>query len=253
MRRSSLAALAAVGLLTGCRLDTSVRVEMNTDGTGTVTVTAVADAELMERIPNPDEQLRFGDAEAAGWTVEGPTEGDDGGATIVLSHPFSGADDATALLNSVGGPLGEVSLTRVVEGEDAQAMATNAFAGTAVLADGFRGFADQALVDAVGGTPFAKELGGQTPADSMTVELEVSLPGDIGDTNGERDGRTARWQLPLDGTEQALELKTRQEPGAGGGWARPLATAALLALLAWLTVSIGFIGYRVATRSRRSV
>ncbi len=252
MRRSLLAALAVV-LLTGCRLDTSVRVEMNADGTGTVTVTAVADAELMERISKPDEQLRFGDAQAAGWAVEGPTEGDDGGATIVLSHPFSGADDATTLLNSLGGPLGEVSITRVVEGEGADATATNTLAGTAVLADGFRGFADQGLVDAVGGTPFADDLEGTTPADTMTVELELSLPGDIDETNGERDGRTARWQLPLDGTEQALELTTRQEPGTGGGWAGPVATAALLALLAWLAISVGFIAYRVTTRSGRSV
>jgi len=256
MPRSFLAALAALAVvvaLTGCRLDTSVRVEMNTDGTGTVTVTAVADAELMERIPNPDEQLRFGDAQAAGWTVDGPTESDDGGATIVLSHTFSGADDATALLNSLGGPFGDVSITRVVEGEDADAAATNTLAGTAVLANGFRGFADQALVDAVGGTPFADDLEGRTPADTMTIELELLLPGDVDDTNGERDGRAATWQLPLDGTDQALELTTRQEPDAVGGWAGPVATAALLALLAWLAVCVGFIVYFVTTRSRRSV
>lgn len=254
MRRSLLVALMAVIVLTGCRLDTSVRVEMNSDGTGTVTVTAVADAELMERVPNPDEQLRFGDAESAGWTVEGPTQSAGGGATIVLTHQFSGAGEATALLNSLGGPLREMSITRVVEGVDAQATATNDLAGRAVLVDGFRGFADQALVDAVGGTPFADELERRTPADTMTVELEVSLPGEVADTNGERDGRAATWQLPLDGTEQVLQLTTRQEPGSGdSGWTGTVATAALLAMLAWLVVSIGFVFYLVATRSRRSV
>ncbi len=224
---------------------------MNSDGTGMVTVTAVADSELMERIPNPDEQLRLGDATDVGWSVEGPTPQDEGGATIVLAHPFSSADDATALLNSLGGPLRDVSLTRVVDGEGSEATATNTLAGSASLAGGFRGFADQQLVEAVGGTPFADRLEGLSPADTMSVVLEVSLPGDVSDTNGEGDGRTTTWQLPLDGTELEIELATRQEPGEGGGWAGPVATAALLALLAWLAISVVFIGYTVVRRFTR--
>lgn len=248
------ALLLAVMILAGCRLDTEVLVEMDVDGTGTVTIVATADAELVERVPNLSEELRFGDAEAAGWTVDGPTATAGGGATLTLSHDFRDAREATALVQSLGGPLRDVTVRRRVTGEegDPEATAINALEGTTVLRGGFEAFADQALVDAVGGLPFADELEGKDPARTMSITLDVALPGEVTSTNGEQDGERVRWQLPLGGREQVLELSARQETDDdGGGWAGPVATVALVALIAWLALAVAVLGYRAARRSGR--
>ena len=71
--RLLLGVLVAV-VLTGCRLDVAVEVMMQPDGTGTVTVDAIADAELVAQVPDLIDDLRLDDAEANGWVIEGPTE-----------------------------------------------------------------------------------------------------------------------------------------------------------------------------------
>ena len=242
--------VATIGL-TGCRLDTQVRVEMDGDGTGTVTVTAVADAELAQRFPDVVDDLRLSDAESAGWVVDGPAATDGGGATIELTHEFTSAKQATALLRSLGGPMGNVRLVRRVTGEGSDATAANGVRGTTVVRGGFAAFADQALIDAAGGTPFARQLRGLAPSDTMSLVLDVRLPGSIEGTNGERQGDTVRWTIPLDGSRQPLELDTSQQPPPGSAWAAPVATLALVALVAWLALSLGFICYVLVRRSRR--
>ena len=59
--RGRLFALVATILLvvTGCRLDVDVHVAMERDGSGVVTVTAVADAELVARAPGLAADLRL--------------------------------------------------------------------------------------------------------------------------------------------------------------------------------------------------
>jgi hypothetical protein len=43
-----------------------------------------------------------------------------------------------------------------------------------------------------------------------------------------------------------------QEPSEGGAWARPLATVALIVLIAWVAFMTLFIGYVMIARSRRA-
>lgn len=248
-----LLALCAVLVLAGCRLDTEVHIEMESDGTGTITVTAVADEELAREIPDPDRDLRFDDATAAGWQVDGPTATDDGGLRVVLTHQFGSANEATKLLRSLGGPFGEARLRRQIDGEPGsdEASATNTLDGTLFLDGGYGAFADQALVDAVGGIPFADRLAEHDPADSMSITLEARLPGSATSTNGERDGDTVRWELPLNGSRQPLGLVTRQEADRGSAWAGPVATVALVALIAWAVLVAAFVVYVIARRAAR--
>ena len=79
MRLRLLLVVIGALVLTGCRLDVSVDVVMQPDGTGTVAVVAVADAELVGKVPDLVDDLRLDDAIANGWVVEGPTPDAGGG------------------------------------------------------------------------------------------------------------------------------------------------------------------------------
>jgi hypothetical protein len=238
--------------LTACRLDVQVDVTVGPDGTGVVTATAVADAELVAQVPDLAESLVFDDAIAAGWTVEGPSPTPEGGLTVTLTHPVASAEELANVLASIGPPFTDMRAGRTTENEQT----TNAIAGTLVLANGFESFADADLLAAVGGLPFADEFtaSGATPSSSMSVTMRAELPGELVSSTGtevERD--VFEWQAPLDGSSQEVRLETVQRSeGDTDTWAQPLATVLLLALVAWVVGSIAFVVWvLLARRARR--
>ncbi len=248
-----LAVLGAV-VLSGCRLDVTVDVAMQPDGTGTVTVDAVADAELVGQVPDLVDDLRLDDAIANGWVVEGPTTTADGGVSIRLAHPFSSAEELASVLNSIGPPLIDMQAARTPGADEADT--TNAIDGQLQLPDGFQSFADAELIEAVGGQPFGDELAasGLTPEQAMSFTFRVALPGELVSSTGtEADDGSIEWTAKLDGSAQSLLTQTVQRPaGSGNGWARPLATAALIALIAWVVASAALIVFvAFARRSKR--
>jgi hypothetical protein len=240
-------ALAAVLALAGCRVDVDVELTIGADGTGELDVTATADAEVVQQAPGLAEDLRFDDAEAAGWTVAGPDPTDDGGLTVTLRHPVTSPEEATNLLASLGPPLVDPRLTRAVEGDEV----AWTLDGRLTLPNGFDSFADAELLAAVGGTPFADQLAGADPVESMSVVLRADLPGAVEDTTGERADGRLQWDAPLDGTSVDLATRTVQRPASGGGWARPVAVVALVLLVGWLIAAGLFIAYVVRARQRR--
>jgi hypothetical protein len=240
-------------VLASCRLDVDVDVVVQPDGTGTVTVTAVADDELVAQVPGLADALVFDDAEAAGWSVDGPTPTDDGGLRVVLTHPVASAQEMANVLNSIGPPLVDVRAGRTTV-ED---QTTNAIEGTFVLADGYQSFADADLLAAVGGLPFQEQFAatGIPPADAMSMTLHVSLPGDLVSTTGTESADapdTIEWSAPLDGTSQAFSIETVQRPAEGGSWAGPLSTVAFVALIVWVVLSVAFIAFVVGARRKRA-
>jgi hypothetical protein len=251
IRRALLLVVGAL-VLTACRLDVRVDVVIGPDGQGTVTATAVADAELVAQVPGLADSLAFDDAVAAGWTVEGPTGTADGGLEVRLTHTVASPEELANVLASLGPPFTDMAAARTTV-ED---QTTNAIRGTLVLANGFESFADADLVAAAGGLPFADELAaaGATPAESMSVTLRASLPGDLVTTTGEEvDPGVYEWVAPLDGSSAELRHETVQRPAAQEeSWARPLATVALLALIAWVAASVVFIVWVVVQRRRRA-
>jgi hypothetical protein len=250
--RRVVLAVACVLALAACRLDVRVDVTIGPDGTGSVTATAVADADLVARVPDLAGSLVFDDAVAAGWTVDGPSPTADGGLTVTLIHPVASAEELANVLASVGPPFTDMRAGRTTQDEQT----TNAIAGTLVLANGFESFADADLLAAVGGLPFADEFTatGATPPSSMSVTMRAELPGELVSSTGtevERD--VFEWQAPLDGSSQELRLETVQRSeGDTDAWARPLATVLLLALIAWVVGSVAFVVWvLLARRARR--
>jgi hypothetical protein len=246
-----LLGVVAVALLAACHVDATVDVVIGPDGTGTVTVTAIADAELVQQAPGLAGDLRFDDAKAAGWTVDGPTATAAGGLQVVLTHPVSSAAEATNLLDSLGPPFVGMKLERIVT--DGGNGATTTLSGQLTLTGGFDAFADSDLLAAVGGSPYAAQLGasGATPATALTVTLRAALPGTVQDTNGTDDHGTRVWTAPLDGTSAPVQLVTRQSPG-GGGFSSVLAAILLVLLIAWLVAATAFIVSVVRARARRA-
>jgi hypothetical protein len=241
-------------VLTACRLDVVVHVEMEPDGTGEVRVEATADAELVERVPDLVDDLRLDDAIENGWQVDGPTAIDGGGFQIVLTHPFSSAAELANVLTSIGPPLTQMAAART-EGEDGQVV--NGINGVMVLPDGFASFADADLVAVVGGLPFGDEIAasGLTIDEAFSFRYRVALPGALesAETGTDIGGGVVEWVAPLDGSSVNLYIATVQRPaGEGSAWAGPVATVSFVALVVWVVVAGAFIAIvAVARRNKR--
>ena len=239
--------------LASCRVDVTVDMNVDPDGTGTVAVQLVADAELIAEIPTIADELATDDIVAAGWTIDGPTATADGGLTVTFSHDFSSDEEATNLLNSIGPPFNQMSMVRNTAGDDT----TTRLSGLLGLPNGFEAFADEELIAAVGSLPFADQLeaAGATPATSMSATMRVALPGEIDSeqTNGtELDDGRLEWVVPLDGTILDWRALSVQSPGDDRWWARPLSIVALVALIAWVAFMTLFIAYVAIARWQRS-
>ncbi len=253
--RLACAALCAV-VLTACHLDVTVDVAMQPDGTGTVTVEAVVDAELVSQVPDLVDDLRLDDAVANGWQVTGPTTREDGGMSLVLTHPFHSAEELASVLNSIGPPLFDMQAARTTDPADPHGPTTNAVDGTLVLPNGYESFADAALVEAVGGQPFGDQIAasGLSPAEAMSFTFRVSLPGELvsSETGTEVGDGVIEWKAPLDGTSVDLLTQTVQRPaGSGNSWAEPVSNVAFVLFIGWIVISVAFIVFVAVARRRK--
>jgi hypothetical protein len=244
-------AVTAVVVLAACHLDATAELVISADGTGTLTVTATADHDVVEQAPGLAGDLRFDDAKAAGWTVDGPTATEDGGLRVSLVHDVTSAAEATNLLNSLGPPFTGMELARVAsaDGDDV----TTTLTGQLTVHGGFDAFADSDLLAAVGGSPYAARLqaAGVTPATALAVTLRARLPGEVEDTNGRNDAGTRVWEAPLDGSARPVLLRTHLAPG-GGGFSSVLSTVLLVLLVVWVVAAVAFIVSVVRARARRA-
>jgi hypothetical protein len=242
-----------VAVLAGCRVDLSVDMVVEPDGTGTITLVATADAEVVDAVPTLAAELATDDIVAAGWTIDGPTVLPDGGVTITLRHGFESDVEATNLLNSIGPPFNEMAMDRNTIGDDT----TTTLTGLLGLPDGFESFADEDLIAAVGSVPFAVQIAasGATPESSIFATMRATLPGqiDADETNGAQLGdNRLEWNVPTDGTILDLRATAVQSPGDDRWWARPLSILALVALVAWVLFMTVFIGYVIWARWQRT-
>jgi len=251
--RRALAVFLAACALAACKVDTSVGLVVEPDGSGTVTLTAIADAELVAKAPGLAEDLRFDDAVAAGWTVDGPTATADGGLQVVVTHPFDTVEQATALLQSLNGPDGP--LHDVVVGRTAtDDEITTTLSGTISVSNGLDAFADPDVLAAIGGSPYANDLAelNLRPADVVTFTFDAALPGDV-TTPSTGTAPPLSWTVPLDGTTADLATTSVFAQGSGGSsvWST-VANVALIALVVWVLFALGFIAFVAKARRDRA-
>ena len=79
--------IASVALL-GCNTNADVVVDLAEDGSGTVSVDVVLDAEASAAIGGADG-LALGDLEGTGWQVTGPEATEDSALRISATHDFA--------------------------------------------------------------------------------------------------------------------------------------------------------------------
>lgn len=109
--------LAAV-LLAGCRVDARVQINLDDDGSGTVTTTLTLDEEAVQRAGGPEQlgdDVPLDDLAAAGWKVSPWIPAKDGAYTVTLAQDFTGEEELNnrlADLAGVDGALRDAEITR---------------------------------------------------------------------------------------------------------------------------------------------
>jgi len=119
VKRLSLVLVALALLLAGCKVDTTVTVDVHDDGGGTVTVDAHLDAEAVQAMESGggklEDRVRLGDLTKAGWKVGEWSRAEDGSASIQLSKPFTSPEQVAGIVGEISGangPLRDFTATR---------------------------------------------------------------------------------------------------------------------------------------------
>ena len=267
MRRlPAVLCLVGVLVLTGCRIDVTVEVTMEENGSGELTVTVVADPEVVAAAPGLATDVRVDDLVTAGWRTDGATATPDGGLQLVLTRGFRTPEQATALLSSLNGPSGPLQAI-LIERAASLREVTFSVRGSGSTDGGLDAFTDADLLAAVGGTPYAEQIAaaGATPDQVLGVRLQLSLPGEITSTTGteldppagsdgsdgdDGDRSAVEWTVALDGTTTAIEATSTRSLERGGVWPW-LANGLLVLLVAWIVVSVVLVLLVARARRRR--
>ncbi len=249
-----LALALAVTVLAGCRLDVTAMVTMNDDGSGQVTMTALADAELLAKVPAVLSDLRLDDIRAAGWTVDGPTAASDGGQSLTLTKPFVTPQQAATVLGELsgaGGPLTgvQLDLTRSFATVRSAVQATAGIDGVAALGD-------TQLTEVLGGQAALSDRITGDVGEGLHVTLVAQLPGRVVSSNGtvSADGTTVSWNPDLRGGAKADLQAAFEQRDQRALDARSRSRLARIGLVAWavLVVLGGGVAAIVVHRRRRS-
>ena len=118
MRRLLVVVVVCV-LLAGCKVDTTLTIDVHDDGSGSVRVRVALDADAVQNAQagggTLEDRVRLGDLEAAGWTVTPWRRAPDGSATVSLRKNFANAGELAGViaeLSGKDGPLQGVTLER---------------------------------------------------------------------------------------------------------------------------------------------
>ena len=224
--------LGVVALVAGgCRIQVDVGVDVDDDGSGAVRVAVTFDEEALRRVDDLSEQLVLDDLEAAGWTVEPPTERPGGGTVVAAEKPFTAATELAQVMEELagaGGPFRNFTVAR----ETGLVTATYTLEGEVDLTAGVEGFSDEDLRQRLQGSGFGldrasleRETG--TPLEQLfDVRVTADLP-----------GGGAELRAPV-GERTLVEVTSRQLQAERVAWFSVAAVSALtlVAILVLRTV-----------------
>lgn len=104
--------------LAGCRVDTTVRVTLRDDGSGTISTSVALDAEAVAQVEQNGRTLETAivvdDLAEAGWRIDPWVRDGQGGATLKLSHTFVGESQLSRRLEDLAGTTGALGGGRVI-------------------------------------------------------------------------------------------------------------------------------------------
>ena len=189
--------LLGVVLLTGCRVQTAVEVDVRSDGSGQVRATLTLDRAAAAQVPDVARHRRVDDLEAAGWRVEEPKTTEGGGVELRATKGFSSPDAATRVVDELAGANGPFRQFRLSHRRSLLKTRT-AFSGTVDLSAGLEGFSDPALRERLGGplvdgATLEHQLG-RPLGEVFTFRVRADLPGNA-QTNAVGGGEV--WEPKL--------------------------------------------------------
>jgi len=247
----ALVAVAACALLSSCRVDSVVTLDVNPNGSGTLAVVTTADAEVIAKNPNLASDLNFEDAKAAGWSVSDVVTTPEGATQVRVAHHFNNPEEATALLGQLSsefGPFKGLALTRTGKDTDS----TWNLVGQLQVNDGLNAFADPQLLATIGATPFQATLAssGLDIGQAVGVTFNLKLPGKVESTTGISKFGTLQWNVAFDGSTQDLATTT-QNTAVTATIARIFSPLLRWMLILWIVGMAGFSGFVAFWRYRR--
>jgi hypothetical protein len=172
---------ALVFVLAACQVDLTVGIQVNKDGTGSVTVAAGLDDAALARVGNIGRQLRVDDLEAAGWSVTAPTRERDV-TWVRASKSFATPEEADVVLDELTGSEGPFR-DFVVKVDDGTFGTDYGVDGVVDLTGGPAAFGDEELSSLLGGDPLGgtvaavEQAEGRPVAEMVDFHVSVVLPG----------------------------------------------------------------------------
>ena len=188
-------------LVAACKVESSVLVNVDDDGTGRVEVSVELDDAASRLIGNLEKQLRTEDLVSSGWKVSLLENLKEESKTVVSATKyFTSADSLVNVLEEIAGPsvFSEVSLLS----EKSFAKKKWTIEGKINLSEGLSLFSDSALDELLGDNLFGRSLEDLSflsgcedicdPANSFLINFSVLLPG-----SKENDSNNDVWTVPL--------------------------------------------------------
>ena len=188
-------------LVASCKVESSVSVNVEDDGTGSVEVSVELDDEASRLIGDIERQLRTEDLVSSGWKVSLPENLKEKSKIVVsASKAFTTVDSLVSVLEEIAGPSVFSEISLLSEKSFAKKLWT--IEGKIDLSEGLALFSDPALDEVLGGNLFGRSLEDLSflsgcddicdPADSFLMNFSVSLPG-----TKENGLNNNVWTVPL--------------------------------------------------------
>jgi hypothetical protein len=186
-RRWALLAVGLVVFLAGCSTRATLTVTVHPDGSGTVALRVMLDAEAVQAAeaggtPLADE-VRLSDLSSAGWHVGRWVQAKDGSASLELTKPFQNTGQVAGIAGELSGPQGPLHGVTASHGGAWLGLAhTSTLDGVVDLRDARSGVtADPAIVailtaQHVNVAALDQQLSTQVRA-GLTVQVVADLPG----------------------------------------------------------------------------
>ena len=108
--------LVSLVLLAGCKVDAHVDITLRADGSGTILVRVVLDADAVQRLTKQtplDSAVPLDDLRDAGWRISAWKRDSSGGATITLARSFANEEELARRLADLAGPSGALRDPRI--------------------------------------------------------------------------------------------------------------------------------------------
>lgn len=180
-----MAMLAMLVVVTACRVDVVVDVNVTADGSGDVTVDVVFDEGVVAAVPDLDERIRLGDLSDAGWDLTSAVP-DDGGLRVTARRSFSSIEQLDSVLAGIDGPDGLFAGSGLVA-ERRDEVVTYRFHMDVSLDRTVTDMVNPAIAAALGGEPFGiptaelEQRAGGPLDEAVSLVVRASVPGGSGE------------------------------------------------------------------------